>query len=137
MSDYFDAHTGEEISDTEAHERYDDMLDELGDVTIGGLEYPHSIALKRVDEIAYRCGFSDWQDGADIVEDGWWVRVITEDGEMYEEPKWFTDEDDAREEFDNLVEVLSDPDAEDVRGLTVQMYDTSDDITAETRITEQ
>lgn len=45
------------------HDAYDDWLDELGDVEIGGYKYSQSIALKRVDPIAYNVGFSDWTSG--------------------------------------------------------------------------
>ena len=42
---------------------YDDWLDEIGgDVTIAGLTYSTSYALKMVDPIAYRCGMGDYRD---------------------------------------------------------------------------
>ena len=42
---------------------YDDWLDESLDmVEIGSLEYNPSHVLKSVDEIAYRCGFTDYQE---------------------------------------------------------------------------
>lgn len=42
---------------------YDDMLDDCyGDINICGIDYPASIALYRVDEIAYRCGMNDYID---------------------------------------------------------------------------
>ena len=42
-------------------EIYDEWLDETcGPVRIGSLEYSPSIALERVDPIAYRCGYSDF-----------------------------------------------------------------------------
>jgi len=44
-------------------EAYDDMLDECNEmVTIGSLSYYPSIALERIDPVAYRCGLSDWAD---------------------------------------------------------------------------
>ena len=42
-----------------AEDTYDEVLDMGDDVIICGLSYSPSIALKRVDEIAYRCGFND------------------------------------------------------------------------------
>ncbi len=42
------------------------------------------------------------------------------------------DEDDAREEFDSVADALGEDD--DVHGVTVQMYDTSDAVVAETQI---
>ena len=42
---------------------YDDMLDDAyGTVSICGYEYDSSYALHQLDEIAYRCGFSDYTD---------------------------------------------------------------------------
>ena len=42
---------------------YDSMLDECyEDVEICGYKYAPSIALYRVDPVAYRCGRSDWED---------------------------------------------------------------------------
>ena len=41
---------------------YDEVLDMGDDVIICGLSYSPSIALKRVDEIAYRCGLHDYAD---------------------------------------------------------------------------
>lgn len=68
MKHYEENENGYKImSEREALELYDDMLDEcFGDVEIGGLKYQHSKAFKDVDEIAYRCGFNDWCDGERI-----------------------------------------------------------------------
>ncbi len=52
----------EEISESEAEERYDDMLDSEGTVSVGGLEFYPSNILEKCDPIAYRCGFSDFTD---------------------------------------------------------------------------
>lgn len=54
------------IEERDALERYDESLNELGEVTIGGLQYEQAEALKRVDPIAYRCGFNDWADGEQL-----------------------------------------------------------------------
>ena len=52
---------GRTISEREAYEMYDEMLDECNeDVKICGMSYCTSRALKDVDPIAYRCGFSDY-----------------------------------------------------------------------------
>lgn len=61
--EYWDIETGEGLSDNDLDERYSDMLDEVyGDVSIAGMEYPTSTALKELDPIAYRVGFADWLD---------------------------------------------------------------------------
>lgn len=42
---------------------YDDMLDECNaDIVICSMIYAPSIALYRVDPIAYQCGRNDWED---------------------------------------------------------------------------
>jgi hypothetical protein len=62
MSDYVDD-SGDELTDEQLHERYDDMLDEVyPDLNIAGMEFSTSNALKELDPIAYRVGFSDWVD---------------------------------------------------------------------------
>ena len=44
-------------------ERYDDMLDECNEpVQILGMTFAPSVALYRVDEVAYHCGKNDWID---------------------------------------------------------------------------
>ena len=64
--DYRNTETGERVTEDALWERYREALDELGDVTIGGLQYAQSVALERVDPIAFRVGFNDWTDA-----DGW------------------------------------------------------------------
>lgn len=54
------------IEERDALEQYDDMLNEMGDVTIGGLSYNQAEAFKRVDPIAYRCSFNDWADAEQL-----------------------------------------------------------------------
>ena len=49
--DYIDAE-GNVYDESDLRERYDDMLDEEGPVTIGGLEYSVSRVLQEVDPIA-------------------------------------------------------------------------------------
>lgn len=64
MDEYYDAQTGELITEYEAVEAYDVMLDEVyGTVEVVGMTYDTSRALKELDPIAYRCGFNDWIDG--------------------------------------------------------------------------
>ena len=67
---------GRTISEREAYEMYDEMLDECNeDVKICGMSYCTSRALKDVDPIAYRCGFSDYT--ASLEEDNIFVENIT------------------------------------------------------------
>ena len=64
------------ISEREAYERYDEMIDECyGDIKILGLAYRHSDVLKDFDAITYRCGFNDY--AASLEEDKIFVENIT------------------------------------------------------------
>lgn len=59
---------GVELNDSDLHDMYDDMLDEVyGTVSIAGYQYSASRSLREIDPIAYRCGFNDWLD-AEITE---------------------------------------------------------------------
>ena len=50
------------ISDFAA-DTYDDFLDDCyEEVVVGGFAYPYSMVFRSVDEIAYRCGLSDYED---------------------------------------------------------------------------
>ena len=48
--------------DVSIRELYDDMLDSCyPDVEIGCLKYAHSVALYRIDPIAYQVGLNDYE----------------------------------------------------------------------------
>lgn len=59
------------MTNYEAHQRYDEMLDEIyGDIELcGQYHYSHSRALKELDPIAYDVGFNDWCDSEGIDTD--------------------------------------------------------------------
>ncbi len=64
------------IPDRELTALYEATLDDVhGNVTIAGLCYSTSHALERIDPTAYRCGFADWLDGQENIQE--W------DGEYY------------------------------------------------------
>lgn len=53
----------QEISENIDEDVYDEMLDDCyGEIEICGCSYAASIAMYRVDPIAYRCGFNDYCD---------------------------------------------------------------------------
>lgn len=135
MSDYYDKETGEEISEADMHERFAEMLDETCEpVTVAGLTFQPSNVLKSTDPIAFRVYAGDYvsaEIGETIVESGFWVDVLTEDGEIAEAREWFADEDDARDRFEAFVEETTDAAAAG----TVRLYDTSDDMIAEHTVT--
>ena len=81
----------EVISEAEAVERYEDILDCDGPVSIGTLSYARSYVLREVDPVAYRCGFNDFVDS--LSEDGIYVEGITDseiedDGQPDEAQEW-------------------------------------------------
>jgi hypothetical protein len=81
----------EVISESEAVERYEDILDCDGPVSIGTLSYAASHVLRRVDPVAYRCGFNDFVDS--LSEDGIYVEGLTDseiedDGQPDEAQEW-------------------------------------------------
>ena len=91
---YGEVYISDLLADLIDDEAYDDMLDEIyGDVEFGGLSYPASLVLERVDPIAYRCGFNDYIDSlaSDIEYEletegyswigGYTIEVIDEDEE--------------------------------------------------------
>lgn len=72
-------HVKAELNPVDTDTLYDEFLDELGDVEIGGLTYSHAHAFKKVDPIAYRCGFSDFEDS--LLRDGDYYEI---DEELYD-----------------------------------------------------
>ena len=59
----------ETLTEKEAHEQYDNMLNEMQPLT-GIACNPFSVLLAEGDETAYNCGFSDFCDAYEIeVED--------------------------------------------------------------------
>jgi len=50
------------ITESEAEELYEDMLNELSPIKIGNLKYETSRVLREIDPIAYRVGFSEYLD---------------------------------------------------------------------------
>ena len=59
--EYFNAQL-EDAVDRYCEATYDDMIDDTNEeVHIWGLTYSPSLVLQRCDEVAYRCGLSDYQ----------------------------------------------------------------------------
>ena len=62
MSDYITS-DGQEITDYDAHEQFNEMLNECYDVIkFGEMTYMPADVLKACDPIAYRCMFNDYAD---------------------------------------------------------------------------
>jgi hypothetical protein len=81
----------EVISESEAEERYEDILDCDGPLTLGGMSYARSYVLREVDPTAYECGFLDFVDS--LSEDGIYVEGLTDseiedDGQPDEAQEW-------------------------------------------------
>lgn len=50
------------ISESDAEELYDEMLDEMEWCKVGSMEFAPSRVLRALDTTAYNCGFSDFCD---------------------------------------------------------------------------
>ena len=60
----------EYIDESQAYELYNEMLDELySPISIARVEFIPSRVLKKLDPIAYQCGFNDWLDSCDYTTD--------------------------------------------------------------------
>jgi len=65
-------------------ELYDDMLDDwYPEIKVGGLMYSYSIALYRLDPIAYQVGMNDYESSlrADYENDGSYTEVFGDEEE--------------------------------------------------------
>tara|TARA_R110000851_G_scaffold180914_1_gene328586 strand:+ start:121 stop:336 length:216 start_codon:yes stop_codon:yes gene_type:complete len=63
-------------------ELYDNMLDDChAEIKVGGLMYSHSIALYRLDPIAYQVGMNDYESllRADYEYDGSYTEVFEDE----------------------------------------------------------
>jgi len=58
-----------EIDPDDYEDSYCEMIDDMGEVTIGNLSYQSSRVLREVDPIAYRCGLLDYVDGIELEDD--------------------------------------------------------------------
>ena len=67
---------GRTISEHEAHEMYDEMLDDHEGFRVGGVFREYSHVLKSVDPIMYRCGFNDYV--SELEQDHIYVEGYTE-----------------------------------------------------------
>lgn len=83
---YIDA-DGNVYDEDDLGDLYEDMLEEMGPVLIGGLSYSHAEAFKTIDPIAYRCGMLDYQSALEWDEwtsDHEWIVEEDEDEDEYE-----------------------------------------------------
>jgi len=64
------------ISESEAIERYNDILDSEGSITVAGISLDPSYILRECDPIAYDCGFHDFCSS--LSEDGIYVEGLTD-----------------------------------------------------------
>jgi hypothetical protein len=63
----------DELSPVDADKSYDDFLDEVYSFkSVGGIfaYMQPSQVLEQMDPVAYRCGFTDWLDGEDLIDVG-------------------------------------------------------------------
>ena len=61
--DYTDVNTGEDFTDDQMEDRYQDFLAEVySEFEVGELTYPAGRVLREIDYIAFREGFNNWID---------------------------------------------------------------------------
>jgi hypothetical protein len=74
MRDDIKEYIEQELKSIDTDDLYNDMLDEAyPDLTIAGLPYQTSTALKEIDPTAYRCGKNDYIDS--VLSDGDFIEI--------------------------------------------------------------
>lgn len=79
------------ITEDEAFERYNDILDSEGPVTIAGIEFDPSRALRELDPIAYEVGFNDFVSSLtddEIYVENYTDHEVEDDGQPDEAQEW-------------------------------------------------
>lgn len=106
MYEYYDE-DGFGITGDEAHDQYNDMLNDCYDeVSVGGMTWTPSEVLEKMDPVAYRCGFNDFED-SQLQDGSWFEEDPTEEEEEEEEE---IDWEQCWEDFDKgLNGGLTDP----------------------------
>jgi hypothetical protein len=72
------------VNERMMEELYDDMLDDCyQDIVIAGITYSASVAFKRIDPIAYRCGMNDYESHlrTDYENDGSYAELFGDEEE--------------------------------------------------------
>jgi hypothetical protein len=62
------------MTEQDIQERFDEMLDDVygdidGMISVAGYRFNVSVALRKLDPIAYRCGLSDYEDDMERFSD--------------------------------------------------------------------
>ena len=76
---------GFELDVDDYEESYKEALDEEGPVTIAGMKFDPSYALRELDPTAYRCGLVDYVDSIEIDETDAYKALETELEELTDE----------------------------------------------------
>jgi hypothetical protein len=79
------------ITETEALEQYDEMLDMEGPIQVAGMGFYPSAILKEMDRIAYNVGFSDFVDSLsydNILVEGFTDDDLDEEDDPGEYAEW-------------------------------------------------
>lgn len=101
--DYTDVNTGEDFTDSEMEDRYEELLNEVyGEVDIAGYSMSTGHVLREMDYTAFREGFNDWIDSE--IQDGNFREYI--DGPVCEDCGATLSQDDVTESlyiYDRLV----------------------------------
>lgn len=99
---YSELELAEIIADTISEEIYDEMLDECyPEIEIMGMTFSPSVALYRLDEVAYNCGFNDYKDS--MASDIAYELEYLGDGETYERYGFIVCCSDIHEKIANVM----------------------------------
>jgi predicted nuclease with TOPRIM domain len=93
--DYF------ELDESNYEEQYRDMLNEDGDVYIGGISFEPARILEEVDPIAYNCGLSDYVSSISLEEDDEYNTLVEELEELETELEEHEEELEELENFED------------------------------------
>ena len=71
------------ITEYQAYEQFNEMLNEAGPVSIAGIEFDPAAVLKEMDPTAYEESFSNYADAM-----GWDFEEEEDDGQPTEQEEW-------------------------------------------------
>jgi predicted nucleic acid-binding Zn-ribbon protein len=78
ISSLFNKKENFELDPDNYRDSYDELLNEDGEVKIGGISFDRAYILKELDEIAYEQGLSEYVDAIDIESDSNYEAIVEE-----------------------------------------------------------
>jgi len=78
VAELFNKKENFELDPDDYRDSYDELLNEDGEVKIGGISFDRAYILKELDEIAYEQGLSEYVDSIDIEDDYTYGTIVEE-----------------------------------------------------------